>query len=56
MRVYLKHVRSVLEYSCVTWSNNIPEYLSERRERIQKHAMRIIFQSVHYDDALVINY
>ncbi len=45
---------SVLEYCCVTWSNNIPEYLSQKIERIQKRAMRIIFQNVHYDDALVM--
>ena len=55
VNVYLALVRSVLEYCCVTWSNNLPGYLKDRIEMVQKRAMRIIFPGTHYRDALTLS-
>ena len=43
---------TVLEYCCVVRHHQIPLYLSEEVERVQKKAFRIILPSVHYKDAL----
>ena len=49
---YFALVRSVLEYCCVTWSNGLPLYLSDKIERVQKRALRILFPNPHFNDAL----
>ena len=36
--IYASLVRSVLEYCCPVWHNNLPQYLSDLVERVQKRA------------------
>ena len=45
-------VRSVVEYAAPAWSN-VTMYLSDSIETIQKRALRIIYPSLTYEDALV---
>ena len=45
-------VRSVMEYACPVLHDSLPEYLSNDPERIQKRAMRIIYLSASYREAL----
>ena len=42
LRIYLSTVRPVLEYAVPVWQN-IPAYLSEAIERVQKRALNIIY-------------
>ena len=42
LKVYLSNVRSVLEYAVQVWQD-IPAYLSDVIESIQRRALRIIF-------------
>ena len=46
-------VRPILEYSCEVWHNSLPVYLSNQVEQIQKRALRIIFPSLTYDQAML---
>ena len=41
--VYVSVVRPVLEYACPVWHNNLPQYLSDNIEVIQKRALKCIF-------------
>lgn len=45
-------IRSLIEYACPVYHDSLPEYLSKDLERIQKRAMRIIYPSIPYDEAL----
>ena len=40
--IYYALIRSILEYCCTVWRCNLPTYLSEEVEKIQKRALRII--------------
>jgi len=51
LKVYLCNVRSVLEYAAQVWQN-IPAYLSDAIESIQRRALRIIFPNSSYQQAL----
>ena len=51
--VYRTIIRPILEYACEAWHYSLPLYLSELLERIQKRALRIIFPSLKYDEAIV---
>ena len=52
LRVYLTTIRSVLEYAVPVWQN-IPEYLSDAIETLQKRALKIIFPTAEsYTEAL----
>ena len=42
LRIYISTVRPVLEYAVPVWQN-IPAYLSEAIERVQKRALNIIY-------------
>ena len=42
LRIYLGSVRPVLEYAVPVWQD-IPAYLSEAIERVQKRALNIIY-------------
>ena len=46
VKVYCTCVRPILEYACEVWHNNLPVYLSNQVEQIQKRALRIIFPSL----------
>ena len=55
--IYTALIRSILEYCCAVWHNSLPSYLSEKIERLQKRALRIIFPHFTYREALsAINY
>ncbi|CAB4000401.1 Hypothetical predicted protein [Paramuricea clavata] len=41
-----------MEYACQVFHNNLPAYLSNEIERIQKRAMHVIFPDLSYNDAL----
>ena len=50
--IYISVVRPVVEYACPVWHTNLPIYLSDNFEMIQKRAVRAIFPGVSYDDIL----
>ena len=50
-KVYLCNVRSVLEYAEQVWQD-IPAYLSDAIESIQRRDLRIIFPNSSYQQAL----
>ena len=49
--VYRSIIRSVLEYASTAWAG-LTQYLSDHIESIQKRALKIIFPSLSYEDAL----
>ena len=49
--VYYSLLRSILEYACVIFPE-LPQYLSDSLERIQKRALVIIFPGSTYSEAL----
>ena len=55
LRFYLALIRSVLEYCCPVLHSSLSVQLSERIERVQKRALRIIFPASHYEDALKLS-
>ena len=50
--VYISVVRTVLEYACPVWHTNLPKYLSENIEIVQKRALKAIFPRESYSDIL----
>ena len=52
--VYCSLIRSVLEYTCVVFAN-LPQYLSNALESIQKRALGIIGPNACYEQALSIS-
>ena len=49
---YLTCVRPVTEYACPVFHNSLPLYLSEDLEKLQKRALRIIYITLSYPEAL----
>ena len=49
--VYCSIIRSVLEYASPTWAG-LMQYFSDQIESIQTRALKIIFPSLCYEDAL----
>ena len=45
-------IRSVLEYACQVFQCNLPLYISDEIERIQRRALRIIFPGCNYNEGL----
>ena len=45
-------VRLVLEYACPVWHTNLPQYLSDNIEVIQKRALKCIFHGLGYAEIL----
>ena len=41
--VYVSVVRPVLEYACPVWHTNLPQYLSDNIEVIQKKGTKMYF-------------
>ena len=54
VKIYVSVIRPVLEYACQVWSTNLPTYLSDAIEMIQKRVLRSIYPGLHYDDILVL--
>ena len=52
--VYCSLIRSVTEYASAVFAN-LPKYLSDVLEGIQKRALRIIPPNLHYDEALILS-
>ena len=52
VNVYVSVVSPVLEYACPVWHTNLPKYLTENIEMIQKRALESIFPNKGYDDIL----
>ena len=46
--------RSVLKYTCKAFHTNLPAYLSDQIERVQKRVLRILFPKVSYNKALEV--
>ena len=53
VKVYFSLIQSILEYAVPAWTN-IPLYLEDAMESIQKRALAVIFPGVPYDEALRI--
>ena len=54
VKIYVSVIRPVLEYACPVWSTNLPKYLSDAIEMIQKRVLRSIYPGLHYEDILVL--
>ena len=54
VKISVSVIRPVLEYACPVWSTNLPKYLSDAIEMIQKRVLRSIYPGLHYDDSLVL--
>ena len=52
LTVFLSVIRPVLEYACPAWHTNITQYLSDSIKMVQNRAMRSIFPSPNYEEAL----
>ena len=52
--VYCSLTRSVIEYASAVFAN-LPKYLSDAFEGIQKRALRRILPNLHYDEALILS-
>ncbi|KAK2189135.1 hypothetical protein NP493_115g15040 [Ridgeia piscesae] len=52
VNVYVSVVRLVLEYACPVWHTNLPQYLSDNIEVIQKRALKCIFPGLGYAEIL----
>ena len=50
--IYISVVRPFVEYACPVWHTNLPIYLSDNIEMIQKRAVRAIFPGMSYIDIL----
>ena len=46
--VYVSVERPVLEYECPVWRTNLPQYLSDNIEVIQKRALKFTFHGLGY--------
>ena len=47
LHYYVAAIRPVLEYCSPVWSHNLPQYLSQQIESIQKRAIHIIFGATY---------
>ena len=52
VRFHCSAIRPVLEYACQVFHCNLPLYLSDEIERIQRRALRIIFLGWNYNEGL----
>ena len=52
--VYCSLIRSVIEYASAVFAN-LPKYLSDALEGIQKRPLRIILPNLHHDEALILS-
>ena len=51
-KFYTVCIRSIVEYACQVFHSNLPKYLSNEIESIQKRALRIIHPDLSYSQAL----
>jgi hypothetical protein len=50
--IYYALIRSVLGYCCIVWHYNLPAYLADSIERVQKRALNIILPGRSYREGL----
>ena len=55
LNVYYTIIRSSLEYACPVWTSGLTNDQSSSLEQIQKRALKIIFPTMTYDQALSNN-
>ena len=53
--IYTSIVRSILEYCAVVWHTNLPNYLSDAIENVQKRALYTIYGSKDYSECLELS-
>ena len=52
IRIYVSVIRPVVEYACPVWHTNLPKYLSNNIEIIQKRCLKTIFSGYQYENIL----
>ena len=52
VRIYISVIRPVVVYACPAWHTNLPKYVSDNIELIQKRCMKTIFPGCSYDAIL----
>ena len=52
IRIYVSVIRPVVEYACPLWHTNLPKYLSDNIEIIQKRCLKTIFLGYQYENIL----
>ena len=52
--IYTALIRSVLEYCAPVWHTQIPTFLSDELEKVQRRALRILHPDKHYSEALIL--
>ena len=48
VRIYISVIRPVVEYACPAWHTNLPKYLSDNIELIQKRCMKTVIKTHLY--------
>ena len=54
--VYIKEIRSILEYSVPLWNGGITQKESQQIENVQKLVMRFLLKDQHYSYTEVCRY
>ena len=54
IKVYTSVVKPVLEYACHFWHPGLTDYQVQQLESIQERAMRMVYPSLTYKDALSV--
>ena len=49
VRICVSVIRAVVEYACPVWHTNLPNYLSNNIEIIQKRCLKTIFRFTYED-------
>ena len=52
VRIYVSVIRPVFKYACPVWHMNLPKYLSDNIEIIQKRCLKTIFTGFPYENIL----
>ena len=52
IRIYVSVIRPVVKYACPVWHTNLPKYLSDNIEIIQKRCLKTIFPGYQYENIL----
>jgi hypothetical protein len=56
IRIYVSVIRPVVEYACPVWHTNLPKYVSDNLEIIQKRCLKPIFPGYQYENIQSSNY
>ena len=50
---YTTCIRPILEHASTVFHYSLPKYLSDEMERVQMRALRFVYPSMHYNEALI---